>query len=384
MDFTLFDESELRDHLMPFTALRPISHIRVGIFCIYEKWEMHLKGKASFQSVGYLQTHFSFNKHEYHINGSLLPDVSIVQQIVSLAPGERLLAKDGTLLAYRGEKTNKEILATTIIRKINRPWDIFSFNGEEIKNDFEWVCQTRQRAISIDASTILYGKENIFIEEGASIKAAVINAETGPVFIAKGAEVQEGTLIRGGFALCEGAVAAMGSKFRGDCTIGPYSKVGGEVNNTVFFGYSNKGHDGYIGNSVVGEWCNLAAATNVSNMKNNHSEVSVYNMSTGAYEKTGKAFVGAFIGDYSRCGIGTTLNTGTVMGMGSNLYDTGFPPKFIPSYSWGSPTELKAYQKEEWFQMVEQTKKLKKQTLTVNDKILLNAVWETYNLYNTK
>ena len=384
MDFTLFDESELRDHLMPFTALRPIAHIRVGIFSIYEKWEMHLKGKASFLSASYFHTHFPFQSNEWHINAALLPDDALTQQILSLTAGEKLMSKEGVLLAHRGATTTKERIATGTIRMIHRIWDIFSFNGEEIKKDFEWIYQTRKRAITIDSSTILYGKENIFIEEGASIKAAIINAETGPVFIAKGAEVQEGTLIRGGFALCEGAVAAMGSKFRGDCTIGPYSKVGGEVNNTVFFGYSNKGHDGYIGNSVVGEWCNLAAATNVSNMKNNHSEVSVYNMSTDAYEKTGKAFCGVFIGDYSRCGIGTTLNTGTVVGIGANLYDTGFPSKFIPSYSWGSPQELRPYKKEEWFQMAEQTRKLKKQSLTATDKILLNAVWEQYNLYNTK
>jgi UDP-N-acetylglucosamine diphosphorylase/glucosamine-1-phosphate N-acetyltransferase len=382
MDFTLFDESELRDHLMPFTALRPISHIRVGIFCLYEKWEMHLKGKASFQSADYLQPHFSFKKNEYCINGGLLPDASIVQQILALSSGEKLVAKNGRVLAYRGEQTNKEITVKGVVRQLHRLWDIFSLNGEEIKNDFEWACQTRKRAISIDSSTILYGKENIFIEEGAIIKAAVINAETGPVFIAKGAEVQEGTLIRGGFALCEGAVTAMGSKFRGDCTIGPYSKVGGEVNNTVFFGYSNKGHDGYIGNSVVGEWCNLAAATNVSNMKNNHSEVSVYNMALASYEKTGKAFCGVFVGDYSRCGIGTTLNTGTVIGIGANVYDTGFPPKFIPSYSWGSPQKLEPYKKEEWFQMAEQTRKLKKQSLTAKDRVLLEAAWENYNLYN--
>jgi len=382
MDFTLFDESELRNHLMPFTAVRPIAYIRVGIFCIYEKWEMHLNGKASFQSAPYLQTHFKFQKNEWHINAALLPDASITQQILALTSGQKLIGEDGTLLAFRGEHAAAEKRATGTIRKINRLWDIFSYNGEEIKHDFEWICQTRKRAINIDSSTILYGKENIFIEEGASIKAAVINAETGPVFIAKGAEVQEGTLIRGGFALCEGAVTAMGSKFRGDCTIGPYSKVGGEVNNTVFFGYSNKGHDGYIGNSVVGEWCNLAAATNVSNMKNNHSEVSVYNMSSGSYEKTGKAFCGVFIGDYSRCGIGTTLNTGTVVGIGVNLFDTGFPEKFIPSYSWGSPQDLKPYQRKEWFQMAEQTKKLKKQTLTAEDNVLLNAVWDQYNLYN--
>jgi UDP-N-acetylglucosamine diphosphorylase/glucosamine-1-phosphate N-acetyltransferase len=382
MDFTLFDESELRDHLMPFTALRPIACIRVGIFCLYEKWEMHLKGKASFQSASYLQTHFHYQKNEWHINSALLPDDSLVQQILSLGTGEKLVSEDGVLLACRGEQSKKEIRARGTLRKINRLWDIFSYNGEEIKNDFEWACQTRKRAITIDSATTLYGKENIFIEEGASIKAAVINAETGPVFIAKGAEVQEGTLIRGSFALCEGAVTAMGSKFRGDCTIGPYSKVGGEVNNTVFFGYSNKGHDGYIGNSVVGEWCNLAAATNVSNMKNNHSEVSVYNMSSSSYEKTGKTFCGVFFGDYSRCGIGTTLNTGTVVGIGANLFDTGFPAKYIPSYSWGSPQELKPYRKEEWFQMAEQTKKLKKQTLTAADRVLLEAVWEKYNLYN--
>ncbi|MDB5274098.1 MAG: glucose-phosphate thymidylyltransferase [Chitinophagaceae bacterium] len=382
MDFTLFDESDLRKHLMPFTALRPIGHIRVGVFCLYEKWEMHLQGKASFRSADYLQTLFPFRENEWNINAALLPDENIVQQIVALTTGEKLMSTDGTLLAYRGSSANKERIATGVVRKIHRLWDIFSFNGAEIKNDFEWICKTRRRALQIDSATVLYGKENIFIEEGASIKAAVINAETGPVFIAKGAEVQEGTLIRGGFALCEGAVTAMGSKFRGDCTIGPYSKVGGEVNNTVFFGYSNKGHDGYIGNSVVGEWCNLAAATNVSNMKNNHSEVRVYNMAYGTFEKTGKVFCGVFIGDYSRCGIGTTLNTGSVLGIGVNLFDTGFPEKFVPSYSWGTPQELNSFRKAEWFQMAEQTKKLKQQTLSAEERAMLEIVWEQNNLYN--
>ncbi|HSZ73061.1 MAG TPA: putative sugar nucleotidyl transferase [Cytophagaceae bacterium] len=382
MNFTLFDESGLRDHLMPFTALRPIGHFRVGIFCIYEKWEMHLKGKASFQSATYLQSYISTQENEWCINASLLPDTALVEQILSLAVHEKLMAEDGTLLAYRDTPIGEEKLATGRIRKINRLWDIFSFNGEEIKYDFEWVCKTRKRALQTDAATVLYGKENIFIEEGAVVKAAVINAENGPVFIAKGAEVQEGTLIRGGFALCEGAITSMGSKFRGDCTVGPYSKVGGEVNNTVFFGYSNKGHDGYIGNSVVGEWCNLAAATNVSNMKNNHSEVNVYNLSTQTYEKTGKRFCGVFIGDYSRCGIGTTFNTGTVLGIGVNVFDTGFPPKYIPSYSWGSPQTLQPFRKAEWFEMVLQTRKLKHQPLSSEERSLLETVWDYYNLYH--
>ncbi len=382
MDFTLFDDSAIREHLMPFTAVRPISHIRVGIFCVYEKWEYALQGKASFKTAPYLSPYFPSINNEWYINGSVFPDAHVVDQILTLNSGEQLRSSDGTCIAYRGEQASKERIASGVFRQLNRLWDIFSFNGEELVNDFKIVQQTRKQATSIDAATVLYGKENIFIEEGAIIKASVINAEAGPVFIAKGAEVQEGSLIRGGFALCEGAVAAMGSKFRGHCTVGPYSKVGGEVNNTVFMAYSNKGHDGYIGNSVVGEWCNLAAATNVSNMKNNHSEVSVYNMATKHYESTGKKFCGVFIGDYSRFGIGTTLNTGTSVGVGVNLYDTGFPPKHIPSFSWGTPQDLEAFNKEAWFNMAKEARALKNIPFNNEDKSLLEAVWKKYNLWN--
>ena len=382
MDFILFDDAPSREHLLPFTALRPISYIRVGIFCLYEKWEWTLKGNASFKTADYLQPFFQYSFQNLHINGSILPDEHIVEQIKSLSVGQKLIDSQGTLLAYVGADAKQEIIYSGAVRKLNRLWDIFSFNEEELKRDFTIIQQTRKEAKTIDSATVIYGKENVFIEEGAMIKASVINAELGPVFIAKGAEVQEGSLIRGAFALCEGAVAAMGSKFRGHCTVGPYSKVGGEVNNTIFMAYSNKGHDGYIGNSVVGEWCNLAAATNVSNMKNNHSEVSVYNMSTQHYESTGKKFCGVFIGDYSRLGIGTTLNTGTVIGIGANLFDTGFPPKYIPSFSWGTPQELEVFNKEAWFNMVKETMALKNKTFDAADKALLEAVWQKYNLWN--
>jgi UDP-N-acetylglucosamine diphosphorylase/glucosamine-1-phosphate N-acetyltransferase len=382
MDFTLFDDSAAREQLMPFTAVRPISHIRVGIFCVYEKWQYVLQGKASFKTASHLSPYFPSVKTEWYINGSLLPDAHVVDQILGLNSGEQLLSSDGTCLAYRGAEVTKERSVSGSVRQLHKLWDIFSYNGEELVNDFKVVQETRTQASDVDTATILYGKENIFIEAGATIKASVINAETGPVFIAKGAEVQEGSLIRGGFALCEGAVAAMGSKFRGHCTVGPYSKVGGEVNNTVFMAYSNKGHDGYIGNSVVGEWCNLAAATNVSNMKNNHSEVGVYNMATQQYEATGKKFCGVFIGDYTRVGIGTTLNTGTSIGIGVNLFDTGFPSKHIPSFSWGTPEVREAFQKEAWFNMAQEARALKHQAFEAHDRALLEAVWEKYNLWN--
>jgi UDP-N-acetylglucosamine diphosphorylase/glucosamine-1-phosphate N-acetyltransferase len=382
MDFTLFDHSAAREHLMPFTAIRPISHIRIGIFCVYEKWQYALQGKASFKTAPHLQDFFPLVDQEWMINGSVLPDAQVVDQILSLEQGEQLLLADGTCLASRGASISKDRLLSGEVRQIRKLWDLFSFQEEELVRDFNIVQQTRTPARQLDAATVMYGKENIFIEEGAFIKAAVINAETGPVFIAKGAEVQEGSLIRGGFALCEGAVAAMGAKFRGHCTVGPYSKVGGEVNNSIFMAYSNKGHDGYIGNSVVGEWCNLAAATNVSNMKNNHSEVGVYNMATQHYEATGKKFCGVFIGDYTRVGIGTTLNTGTTIGVGVNLFDTGFPSKHIPSFSWGTPEVREAFQKEAWFNMAKEARALKHQSFEAPDRALLEAVWKKYNLWN--
>jgi UDP-N-acetylglucosamine diphosphorylase/glucosamine-1-phosphate N-acetyltransferase len=350
MDIHFIEEHSYTHSLLPFTALKPVQDLRVGIFTLREKWSYFSKSYAL--------------PFPIHVSASLLPSHTLFQAILCLKENEVLCcALTHKVLAYRGS-AQQQVVFEGVFQLLQHKWEIFLWNDQQIRADFEWVLKYKTRAVLSDVHTKTYNEENIFIEEGAQVRAAVLNAEQGPIYLAKGSEVQEGALIRGSFALLEHAVVAQGTKVRGSTTVGPRCKVGGEINNTVFMAHSNKGHDGYIGNSVVGEWCNLAAATNVSNMKNNHSEVSVYNYATQSMEPTGLKFCGVFIGDYSRVGIGTTLNTGTVMGVGVNLFNTGFPPKFVPDFSWGTPEKLEVFQEEAWYKMAEEAMKLKQQVCT--------------------
>lgn len=347
MNYILFDEASIRASLLPFTFTRPVAGIRVGILTIAEKWEKHCNTTVSYLTPNYLQNLFSLETAADNllINGALCPDKGFIAACQSLVSGQSLV-QNGQTLALRlsasdlqtWQQGNFQAVACTYEKQITlilHKWDIFGYNAAQIRADFSLLTYGRKSAGINDAYTIVYGAENVFVEEGASIKAAVINAEDGPVYIGKNAQVQEGSLIKGPFALCEGAVVNMGGKMRGDSTIGPYSKVGGEVSNSVVFGFSNKGHDGFMGNSVLGEWCNLGADTNTSNLKNNYANVKLYNYATQKEEDTGKQFCGLMMGDHAKAGINTMFNTGTVVGVGSNIFGAGFPSKFIPSFAWG-------------------------------------------------
>jgi UDP-N-acetylglucosamine diphosphorylase/glucosamine-1-phosphate N-acetyltransferase len=235
--------------------------------------------------------------------------------------------------AFVSEK--KIIQATQEPILLQKTWHIFQFNAAEIRKDFILLTAGRKSQPIQDPHTRCYGEHQIFIEEGVQIRAAILNAEGGPIYLGKNSEVQEGALIRGPFALCEGSTVNMGAKLRGDTTIGPYSKVGGEVSNSVIMGYSNKGHDGFLGNSVIGEWCNLGADTNTSNLKNNYAPVKLWDYTKGGFANTGLQFCGLMMGDHSKCGINTMFNTGTVIGVGANVFGDGFPRNFIPSFAWG-------------------------------------------------
>jgi UDP-N-acetylglucosamine diphosphorylase/glucosamine-1-phosphate N-acetyltransferase len=340
----LFDDPAIRGSLLPFTFTRPVADIRVGILKISEKWHMYANMEVSYLTQEYLQAKFPRNSAPaIAVNGAWLPDTRSLDQLKKLKPNQALFCGKMLLASYIGE-TEKNLSFVSdreIVQLDSEPslilktWNIFQLNASELKKDFALLTKGRKSQPIGDPHTIVYASENVFIEEGAKIKAAVLNAEAGPIYIGKNAEIQEGALIRGPFALCEGSTVNMGAKLRGDTTVGPFSKVGGEISNAVFFGYSNKGHDGFLGNSVIGEWCNLGADTNTSNLKNNYAQVKLWDYTKGGFSNTGLQFCGMMMGDHSKCGINTMFNTGTVVGVGSNIFGDGFPRNFIPSFSWG-------------------------------------------------
>lgn len=348
MNLILFDDPLIRLNLLPFTFTRPTSGIRVGILTIAEKWEKHLGTKPSFKTEEYLQKKFQVKSTEDNllVNGAVCPDANLVSKIKSLNPGQYLVKGSMLIAAYKPEQAmsgNNTVEYQEEFTVIDRTWKIFSQNGKQMRIDFDLITKGRRSAEIKDKHTIIYGEQNFFAEEGVTIHAAIINAENGPVYLGKNSIVQEGAIIRGAFALCEGGHVNMGGKMRGDTTVGPFSKVGGEVSTSVIFGYSNKAHDGFLGCSVLGEWCNLGADTNTSNLKNNYEPVKLWNHVQGEFESTGLQFCGLMMGDHSKCGINTMFNTGTVVDVSSNVFGEGFPRNYIPSFAWGGSSGFTTY-----------------------------------------
>lgn len=353
MQLILFD-TEVRNSLLPFTHTRPIADIRCGILTMRERWEQLLNKKTSTLTVNYLQPVFPqlSGGDNLYINGAVFANPELSNNIQQLKPGEKLV-KDNTILAFRTSTPINKIedipyldIAVSYdgnIQILKNTWDIFSLNGAAIKGDFLLLTANKKSAPIPDNVTVT-GKENLFIEHGAIINAGcIINASTGPVYIARNAEILEGAIIRGPLALGEGAVIKMGAKIYGDTTIGAGCKIGGEVSNVVFFANSNKGHDGYLGNAVIGEWCNLGADTNCSNLKNNYDEIKIWDEHTNKSVQTGLTFCGLLMGDHSKCGINTMFNTGTVAGVSANIFGADFPEKFIPSFCWGGSNGMTTY-----------------------------------------
>lgn len=384
MNLILFDDPSIRQDLSPFTLTRPISEIRVGILTLTEKWEHSLNLKASFHTVEYLLEKYPLKNTNDNllINGAVCPDEQLVKSIKALKK-EEAIAKNGVLLAAQTSKTSfdgiKVIEYENEITLIDQVWKIFQHNGSQIKADYKIITKGRKSNEINDSHTIIYGTlgRDIFIEEGAVIKAAVLNAEGGPIYIGKKAQVQEGALIRGPFALCEGSTVNMGAKIRGDSTIGPFSKVGGEISNAVIFGYSNKGHDGFLGNSVIGEWCNLGADTNTSNLKNNYENVKIWNYKKGGFKDTGLQFCGLIMGDHSKCGINTMFNTGTVIGVGCNIFGDGFPRTFIPSFAWGGAAGFSTFQLNKMLDTAEKVFDRRGKKLGDSEKNILKHLFES-------
>ncbi|MBB1150196.1 GlmU family protein [Myroides sp. NP-2] len=342
MNYILFD-GEVRNSLLPFTFTRPVADIRVGILTIREKWEKYLGYTTTTVTEEYLEAKFPMVEAEQNImiNSAFLPTAELVERIQELKPNQAIVYQDD-IVAFFTEEEQEEIDFdeyemidfTAALLKIAHKWDIFQFNDAAIRQDYALLTEDRQSE-PIPSTVQALGREQIFIEEGAVLNFVTLNATTGPIYIGKNTEIMEGAIIRGPFALCEGAQVKMGAKIYGATTVGPECRVGGEVSNSVLFGYTNKGHDGFLGNSVLGEWCNLGADTNNSNLKNNYATVKLWNYETNAQENTGLQFCGLMMGDHSKSGINTMFNTGTVVGVACSIFGGGFPKTFLPSFTWG-------------------------------------------------
>lgn len=383
MNLILFDDPAIRTNLLPFTFTRPLADIRIGIITIREKWERYLNSSSSSLTIDYLQKKFptTAGSENILINGALCPDEKLVNAIKNLPLGETLVSGEIILAAKSNTATLPSKVKTSSYTEtftlIDQPWKIFQHNATQIKSDFALITKGRKSAGIHDKHTIVYGEENIFVEEGVDIKAAVLNAESGPIYLGKNSVVQEGSLIKGSFALCEGATVNMGAKMRGDSTIGPHCKVGGEISNSVLFGFSNKGHDGFLGNSVLGEWCNLGADTNTSNLKNNYDQVKLWSYGKRGFVNTGQQFCGLMMGDHSKCGINTMFNTGTVVGVSANVFGDGYPRNFIPSFSWGGAAGFIPYQLNKVFETAERVMSRRHIELTNVDKEILKYIFDT-------
>jgi UDP-N-acetylglucosamine diphosphorylase/glucosamine-1-phosphate N-acetyltransferase len=393
MNYILFDDNSWQN-LLPLTFTKPVSDIRIGILTITEKWEKHLKAKVSYQTQTYLSTKFKcvLTNDTVFINGKICPTSELINQISVLEINTGI--KNGnTLIAYRSNAVTALNLNEAIITSketassylsVDNVWDIFSKNGEAIKQDFDLLTKNRT-SLTISKTNIIIGDiKDIFLEEGAIVEAAILNTKSGPIYISKDAEIMEGSVVRGPFSLGEHSALKLGTKIYGPTTIGPHSKVGGEVNNSIIFGFSNKAHDGFLGNSVVGEWCNLGADTNTSNLKNNYGNVKLFNYTQEKMIDTGLQFCGLIMGDHSKCSINTMFNTGTVVGVGANVFGGGFPPTHIPSFSWGGAEGMEEYKFDKMIETANKVYSRRGLALNNDEKHILETVFTRTEEFRNK
>jgi len=383
MNYILFD-GNVRNQLLPFTYTRPVADIRVGILTIREKWEKHLGYTTTTVTEDHLSEKWPMVELEENIliNASFLPTEALVVGIKGLAKDQAIFFEEEPVAFFSSEEQEIDFetfeitqITSEDIFRIEHTWDIFSKNHKAIQLDFDLLTEGRKsQPIPKEVTTV--NASEIFIEEGAQLNFCSLNATAGPIYIGKNTEIMEGALIRGPFALCEGATVKMGAKIYTGTTIGPFSKVGGEVNNSVLFGYSNKGHDGFLGNAVLGEWCNLGADTNNSNLKNDYSEVRIWDYETEGFAKTGLQFCGLMMGDHSKCGINTMFNTGTVVGVSANIFGSGFPRNFIPSFSWGGHGGMTTYKTAKAFEVAKVVMLRRDVAFTAIDSKILEHVFE--------
>lgn len=387
MNIALVDLPDQRSKLFPLTMTRPAGALRVGILTLQDKWVHYLDQKPDLLSVELLNAKFqkSNDPYELIINGTICPDKEICKAIQSLDEGQVLLSSKG-FIAAKGNFTSLRDLADLEIfeRKeyledfvsIERTWDIFLLNSDQIRADFALLTEGKKSEDITDPHTVVYGRDHIFLEEGVKLRAAYLNAEAGPIYLAKGCEIQEGAAIRGPFFLGENSRVNLNAQLREGTSIGPGCKVGGEISNSIIYANSNKAHGGFLGNSIIGEFCNLGAATNNSNLKNNYDHVKMWDYQVGGLIDTGLQFCGMVMGDHSKSAIGTTFNTGTTIGVSSNIFGSGFPPKFIRSFAWGGADKMVTYSLERALQTANLAISRKIGDMSTMDLDILKAVYE--------
>ena len=383
----VFSDAQYWEDFLPLTFTKPISELRCGILTFAERWEKLLDIREKrYITEEYLEVKYPRyeKKESLLIVPNFLPTEKVLDQIKNLQFGEALVYENELLVA----KINLENFGLHQIEKMTdieeeltvfkHPTDLFSFNEKAINFDFDLLTNGRISQPLSETNGFLGNKEDIFIEEGTEIEFATINAKTGKIYIGKNAEVMEGCNLRGPIALCEGAKFNLGAKIYGATTIGPYSKIGGEVNNIVVQGYSNKGHDGFVGNSVIGEWCNFGADTNSSNLKNNYSEVKLWSYKHKKFVGTGLQFTGVIMGDHAKTAINTQLNTGTIIGVAANIFKTGFPPNLVDNFSWGGMRGDEKFTINKVYEVAEEMMNRRKISLTQADKDILRYIFENY------
>ena len=386
---TLFDDLQIRQQLLPFTYTRSIADIRIGITTILEKWISFFESSTFYmKTVDYLQPRYIQSAtSSLFINACIIPDEALVAAISALIDNQYLIKGQLTIAIVNTDSIsiNKKVAVeyNGDVMTIEQPWDIFKKNEAVLTADFYRITKGRVSQTLSTTNTLIGDASRLFIEEGAAIEATVLNTNTGVIYIGKEAEIMEGSVVRGPLAMCEHSAIKLAGKIYGATTLGPHVKVGGEVNNSVIFGYSNKGHDGFLGNSVIGEWCNLGADTNNSNLKNNYGEVKVWSYAKEQEVNTGLQFCGLMMGDHSKCGINTMFNTGTVVGVSANIFGAGFPPKHIPSFSWGGAEEMVDFDFEKALEVVARMMERRHISLTEIEKNILKYTYEDTKKFRT-
>lgn len=391
MSIIFFDDNA-RQTLLPLTYTRPVADLRIGILTIAEKWAKHLNSDHSFHTADYLQAKYpaKIESDNLFINGAVCPDENLLEAVSKLQAGQTLQYNE-QLLAVRLNQTDAasfdpEVKFDNIVNypnlfvAIRYPEDIFRKNDIELRKDFQLLTKGRTSA-GISATNVIIGND-FFAEEGAVAECSTFNTTNGPIYLSNDTEVWEGTHIRGAFAICEHSQVKMGTKIYGATTVGPYSRVGGEINNAVIWGYSSKGHEGYLGNSVLGEWCNIGADSNNSNLKNNYAEVKLWDYSTQRFRKTGLQFCGLIMADHAKCGINTMFNTGSVVGVGANVFGAGFPRNFMPDFSWGGAAGFEVYKLHKMLETAQKVfERREHRTFDQTEQDLLKRIFELTEEY---
>ncbi|ETZ21079.1 putative sugar nucleotidyl transferase [Pedobacter sp. V48] len=387
MIINLFDDSAWKS-LRPLSFTRPVADLRIGILTIAQKWEKYLDAESGFLTIAYLAVKYpSLSGAELFINGSVCPDEGLLDAISNLKHGE-CLKKQDIVIAY---KINAADLDTHTLDKLQIitysgnfiriavPEDIFKFNDIELRKDFALLTKGRN-SVELSTTNTFIG-DNIFAEEGAEAECSSFNSLNGPIYLGKNAQVWEGCHIRGSFALCNDSQIKMGAKIYGQTTIGPYSRVGGEINNAVIWGYSSKGHEGYLGNAVMGQWCNIGADSNNSNLKNNYAEVRLWDYEKESFRQTGLQFCGLIMADHAKCGINTMFNTGTVAGVSANIFGPGFPRNFIPDFAWGGAQGFDVYSLNKMFETAAKVYERRNLEFNKIEQDILTQVFEDTKTY---